>query len=501
MFPRKKVRFQDTIIVLLVAGLLNACHGGAVPEVAFNGGWQNGDDVPEAGYTVDANNIQIVYPVDPVFGELYNTLGGQEVLGPAISPVSREGTLQLQYVENALMIYDGRASTSDRFRLGPLGLEFGIAEKPIPDPHQPDSRYVGGHLIWHEFVATYDALGGVRYVGEPITEARFNPAKDRTEQYFENMGFYRLEEDEPGVIQLMAYGAFACDYRCRYQPPPASIPERQPILPEPFQYQANLLGLPFTGRALTGVHLAADQTEEVIFENLVLYKDASQSSILIARPIVEVLGFIPHVPVELNPDPLMIFYEIQGGKGYNVPRLFDEYIQHHGGSELSGPPLSEVFPINPGVFRQCFRNLCLDYDLNAAPAERLKPAPLGTRYKEEVFDLAMDFHESLSLKNVDLLLWEKYMRLSAGEPQEIFVSVSEDGVALKNREPILILSYPNGEIQTFYFPPTGVDGLTSIGIPGIEAPNGTLIAYKVCLMGFNGESRCVGENYLIWNSD
>ena len=93
------------------------------------------------------------------------------------------------------------------------------------------------------------------------------------------------------------------------------------------------------------------------------------------------------------------------------------------------------------------------------------------------------------------------MRLPAGEPQEIYVSVSENGVALINREPTLLLSYPNGETQTFNFPPTGEDGVTSIGIPGIKAPNGTLIAYKVCLIGFSDESQCVGENYLIWNSE
>jgi hypothetical protein len=468
--------------------------------MAFNDVQQAGNEIPESGYPTEANNIQIVYPVDAVFSELYNKLGGLEVLGPAISPVNREGVLQLQYVENALLMYDESASTSDRFRLGPLGLEFGIAEKPVLDQHQPAGRYVGGHLIWPEFVATYDALGGVRYVGEPITEARFNPTKGRTEQYFENLGFYRLEQDKPGVIRLMAYGAFTCDYRCRYQPPSASIPERQPILPDRFQYLANALGFRFTGRALTGVHLVADRTEEVIFENLVFYRDISQSSSVIARPIVELLGFTPHSPVGPNPDPLMAFYEIQGGKGYNVPKLFEDYLRRHGGSEVSGPPLSEVFSIESGIFRQCFTNLCLEYDLKAVPAERLRLAPLGARYKEEVFNKALDFREIISLKNVDLLPWEKHMRLSAGEPQEIFVSVSEDGVALINREPILILTYPNGETQTFYFPPTGEDGVTSIGIPGIKAPNGTLIAYKVCLMGFNGESRCVGENYLIWNS-
>lgn len=98
MLPNNRVRIRNTITVLLVAVLLSACHGRSDPDIAFNDGWRGGD-IPEVGFPTEANNIQIVYPVDPVFGELYTKLGGQEVLGPAISPVSREGEIQFQYVE------------------------------------------------------------------------------------------------------------------------------------------------------------------------------------------------------------------------------------------------------------------------------------------------------------------------------------------------------------------------------------------------------------------
>jgi hypothetical protein len=126
--------------------------------------------------------------------------------------------------------------------------------------------------------------------------------------------------------------------------------------------------------------------------------------------------------------------------------------------------------------------------------------PLGARYKAEIFEKAMNFQESLSVKNIDLNIWEEHRWLPANQWQKIFVKVSEAGVALKNREPVLILSHPNGSTQKLYFPPTGSDGQTFLDIPGIQAPNGTLITYNVCLFGFNSEKRCVGENYLIWNS-
>jgi hypothetical protein len=128
MLPNNRVRIRDTIIVLLVAVLLSACHGGSDPDIAVNDGWRGGD-MPEVGFPTEANNIQIVYPVDPVFGELYTKLGGQEVLGPAISPVSREGEIQFQYVENALWCMTKRLNQrSVQIRVTGTGPD---AEKPI----------------------------------------------------------------------------------------------------------------------------------------------------------------------------------------------------------------------------------------------------------------------------------------------------------------------------------------------------------------------------------
>lgn len=498
MVPDKVERLQLTTLLLCITVLLSACSGINFPNQATNGEQQEGSSANVAG--APSISEQIIYPVDGLFEQFYEALGGLETLGPAISPLNREGTRQLQYVENALMVYDASATNSDRFTLAPLGLDFGVAEQSAANTLDSGGRYVGGHFIWPEFVAKYDALGGVRFVGEPITEAHYNPSRNRTEQYFENLGFYRLEKDQPGVVRLMAYGAFSCDYRCRYKPPSSSIPSRQQLLPEPFQSQAVRLGSDFTGRTLTDVHQGADQNQEVIFENMVLYTDRANPEKVLARPIVELLGFLAHVPADPSADPLMAFYEIQDGKGYNVPRLYENYLQQHGGIEFSGLPLSEVFPTKTGAYRQCYENLCLEYNIHAAQPDRLKPVPLGVRYMEEVFDEAPDFEKSLSVMNIDILPGEEYDSLPAGQPQRIYVLVSEDGVGLKNREPILILSNPDGTSQTTFFPPTGVDGRTSVEIPGIQAPNFTLIPYSVCLLGFDGEQRCVRDNFLIWNS-
>jgi hypothetical protein len=79
------------------------------------------------------------------------------------------------------------------------------------------------------------------------------------------------------------------------------------------------------------------------------------------------------------------------------------------------------------------------------------------------------------------------------------VSVYEDGVPLMNREPELTLSLPDNSQYTYHFPPTGENGQTSLELAPVEAPNGSLIAYEVCLSVLSGAELCVMDNYLVWN--
>ena len=89
--------------------------------------------------------------------------------------------------------------------------------------------------------------------------------------------------------------------------------------------------------------------------------------------------------------------------------------------------------------------------------------------------------------------------VASGQPQEIQVLVTEQDMPLANREPLLTLTLPDGRTENHHFPPTDSRGMTSLTLPPIEAPNGTLIPYEVCLTGVYGKTFCIGENYLIWN--
>jgi hypothetical protein len=246
------------IVLVLFSILFSACN--------FPTTQKTGPGTPP----IPNESLVETHPVDPIFNSFYAYLGGEEVLGPAITPLLVSGNLKSQYVEAGLMISDPQAPESERHRLAPLGLVLGISEPPIPAPADPNLRFMNGHVIYPEFVQFYEKLGGAQFVGRPLTEARHNPEKNRTEQYFENLGFYRLDWDEPGTVRLLAYGAFACDQRCRYQAPTASIPGLRAILPEPFASKAARLGLNLLGRTLSEPHLAEDGQLEVIFENVVL---------------------------------------------------------------------------------------------------------------------------------------------------------------------------------------------------------------------------------------
>jgi hypothetical protein len=137
--------------------------------------------------------------------------------------------------------------------------------------------------------------------------------------------------------------------------------------------------------------------------------------------------------------------------------------------------------------------------MSKAGEERLSLVPLGVKYKEVVFDKDHSFQDNQSFQGIDLKVWEKRSFVSSKGDQEINVVILQQRVPLKNREPILFLSLPDRTVRKAYFPPTDTEGRTSLKLAPISAPNGTLITYRVCLLGLSGEELCVGESYMIWN--
>jgi hypothetical protein len=503
MLPKCLSRSLILIFIGITAVLLIGCSGisRASWQQAELDDWTNKLFVgsSKSGFNSSGNGQPGTYSVDPLFSDFYLAMGGEKILGPVISPVSLVDGQTRQFVETGLIVFDPRAPQSERFSLAPLGLDLGVDEGVKNQADENEGRVINGHYVIADFLEFYEQLGGARFVGKPITEAQYNASKGRVEQYFENLGFYKLESENK--IRLMPYGAFACNKNCRQKEPSNSIPARQPILPKPFLEKTLELGLPFVGKPLTGLHIATDGNQEVIFENLVLFADVDTPNQVVVRPIsADARKTAQELTSPHNSD-LTLFVEIRDGLGHNVPKYFIEYLDQFGGLEVTGTPISEVFSPEEGIYWQCFSNLCLQFNLNVEGEQRLRPVPLGVEYKTLNYDQARDYTANKSFENLDIKSWEKGTFVSSSDYQEIFVALYEDGKPLKNCEPILIVTMPDGSQHKGYFQPSDEAGQTSIKLQPIDAPNGTLIAYRICLTGVSDELLCVGDNYLIWGSD
>lgn len=503
MVPKCIIRSVFVVAVILLASGLAACGAGSPDQSTEQGsaGWVEtllSWDVRSK--PAKAGNLSPgTYAVDPIFEDLYNALGGEEVLGSAISPSIKLEGKSSQYTESSLMIFDPVEPAINRFKLAPLGISLGIAESESGDEYSGDGRVINGYLVNAVFLEEYERLGGARFAGRPISAVIKNDKKARLEQYFENLGFYQLEGDND--VHLLPYGAYACDRNCRSYSPLAGIPARQPILPASFLQKTLELGLPLVGKPLTGLHLAPDGKQEVIFENLVLVADADSPQEISLRPITEQLSEIARGLSRPEQSDLSVFVEIEKGLGYNVPLHFISYLEQFGGMAVAGRPISAVFSPHAGVYWQCFENLCLQFDLNAEGDQRLRPVPLGVDYKVQAHEQVDDFASNQNIKRIDIRVWEKEPYVSAADYQQIHAVIYDEGKPVKNFEPLLIATMPDGSQHKAYFPPSDQQGVSAIKLAPIPAPNGTLIAYRVCLFGLDGEENCVGDNYLIWDTE
>lgn len=493
------------------------------------------------------------FRVTPLFREYYDRLGGYNVLGPPISGEFEYEGLDCQFTAAALMVHDPQENDGQRFRLAPIGVRMNIAEPPVPQPNRPDVKYVDGHTIYAKFVSLYEQIGGGLVVGKPLTEVHYNPIRMRYEQYFENVGFYVLDHDSSETVRLLAYGGWLCGAECRkiadeFGP----IDIYQHIAPE-FVNAVSRLGPTFTGFAISADYLTPDGYLEQVFENIVLVSDPDQPGGVILRPVPIQLGYIPETMVGPKDEQEYIFLPIRDGeKGYNIPSVYLDYLAQHGGLEASGQPIDERRPIKDNVYRQCFQNLCLEEHLNDEEKLRIRPSPLGYKYKEvavlpvypsatsqqseeyqeipaislaasddspqgttasqSLNQIALQqpayqvdptptvqtFTDAQNDRQITIQVWETFPMVASNQKQEIGVSVYENNTPMSWIEPNLYVSLPDSAARTYYMFPTGEDGQTRLVLEPIEAENGTIIPYEVCIILSGGQNLCVKDGFMIW---
>jgi hypothetical protein len=436
--------------------------------------------------------------IDPVFRELYRHLGGEDVLGPPISPVFNAGTARIQYVQKAKLVFDPSSPIRQRFTLAPLGVEMGVIEPPVKPPEQAGFAYDGGHVIAPEFMPLYEKLGAY-IVGKPLTEVRYNPIRRRHEQFFESVGFYRLEGSDQ--VHLLDYGIWACNDNCRQyvtatESPDATMDLVARIDPAFVQF-VNQWGADFTGFAISEPYVNKNGEWEQIFENVVLEADSPDDPGSVRlRSLTQLVNISPDPPREASQKPDQRFIDAEGSRGYEVPDDFWDYLEAHGGLEMSGAPTTHLAPLHGSVLHQCFANLCLMHDQQAPPPGRVRPEPIGHVYKTLYYQ--PDHAANRLQTELDIRIWVRYPSVTPGQEQDVGVSVRQDDLPLSGVQPTLILTLLDGSEKALAMEPTDASGRSSQRLAPIEGPPGSLILYKICLPLPEEQESCKEDSFVVW---
>jgi hypothetical protein len=454
-----------------------------------------------------SGNSQTTYQISPSFRELYEKLGGEDVLGPAISKTFTTESYECQYTVSALICVNPQSVDANRLFFYPLGNNMGVREDPSQSPAQAGSAVIDGYTIYDEFISLYNQLGG-QYVGAPLTQAHINYSQQRIEQYFENVGFYRKFSDPSGSVHLLAYGAYSCTDQCNYTPlVDASVlnssraSQDQPLLAG----LSEMADMSILGAPLTQPYIAPDGMEEQVYQNAVVYAPVNDLGAARLRPLYSLLS-LPQTepgPQKYTSNDGMVFYATKGTQGYHVPLVFDHFIAAHGGRDFSGSPIDEVFPYSGDIYRQCFENYCLDYQ---ASSQAVSLAPLGSLYLQQGSGSGSTAQSGsdLSSGNLVLTVSELSQQVAPGSEQQIGILVTraDNQKPVANIEASLSISLPDGTQYVAAFPVTGLDGRASLIVPALDdIPNGTILEYQVCLKGTEGNPVCVTDSYLIWPSE
>ena len=463
-------------LIVLLAGFISACSG---------------MERSSAGY----------YLVDPRFSDLYERLQGEQVLGPPISTKKYvSGTsLEKQYFEGVVMVFD--PDHSPRYYLEPVGLDAGFSDLPNNHPENPGVRYLNGFIIPADFAKFYDQMGGERWVGLPLTRARLNPDKNRIEQYFENMGFFRFEDDPPGAVYLMPYGLWKCAGECSQYPGVQNAGISSSALEEvesPFGEVIARFGTQFIGKKLSAAYRADDGNIEQIFQNVILYQDQASPLGVSLRPVSYLLGQAGEVYQTKSDQTEGYFREIENGGGYYIPTYFMEFIDRYYGFEVSGEPISALEEIREGVSQQCFENYCLLYDGNG---QQVRILPQGQKYKDKFFsNIQTPAQQPAEERDIQLDIWEQLPQITSYENQQIGACIHEAGQPLANAQAIAQVTTQESGTNTYSFEPTDSGGCAFLTLDPILAPNGTAVDYQVCFQGLGSEDYCKKDSFVIWGN-
>jgi hypothetical protein len=455
-----------------------------------------------------------MFSIDPVFRIFIRNIGGQKIIGPAISSVLDYGDKKTQFFEKGMLIFDPNASPVGMVQFWPVGMELQVEEPPIETPGfiEDGALFINGHYISPDFARFFNQIGGLPVTGNPLTEMRYNPSYQRYEQFFENVGMYQGNSNNADV-NLLSYGSWMCAKKCGPGLDGSGILDvGLPIL-EPYLSEINKTGRDFIGYPLDCKIDAPDQSssEIKVFKNLVMTSDPQTSGSMKYLPLPELIGIQKEAPSpQVFEDRAVFVPTTNDGEGFNVPTPLMEYLERHGGLGVSGLPIERFQEYGKG-FRQCFEHLCLTHQPETVPWLQTQPEALGyffirlhpecMKSKLQKFEGADQALSEGNPSEIRINSWEEYPYISPGYAQTIHVLLKDEvNRPLAGYEAELVVKVPDnsGDI-TIKFPPTDGSGQTQVEVPILVLPSGILVPYQVCVVNDN-EEICADDDYVIWEN-
>lgn len=437
--------------------------------------------------------------VDPVFREFYLRLGGETTLGRALLPMQLENGIYLQYTAAALMEYDPKASSSVPYALAPLGEKIFHSDIQGDLPDQSDGSVVNGFVIFSKFTSIYQQFGASQFAGNPLSQPMVDWKRGIILQYFQNVGLYTSLTDTKDGVHLLAYGSYDCRLTCSYSAAGIDSPVDQDLIEQPFLDRVLDWGFDLTGKPLGSYYSATDGSIEQVYEHVVLFASPGQVQKLLLRSLPAQVGIASTALVAEQDAQGLTFVPVDKSLGHNVATIFMQYIQAHGGESVSGLPTTEIFS-EGNLYRQCFTNYCLDYDPDSSDTG-VQPAALGEEYLKTHPNPAATQNDATE-RGTDLKVTVNQVTLSTDEKQTLQIRV----IDRKTKAPVVGLdakvtvTLPDGSQRFYSFPGTDAQGASSTTLDAIQAANGTIIPFSVCLVYTTSGAPCQAGSFVIWTN-
>ncbi len=445
-------------------------------------------------------------PIAPQLERFWSDHGGLITFGPPLEAAREDGHLLRQVFLNAELVVD-RNSPNDSIDLIPLGRTLGLAEPAVSPIGSSGSQYFSttGHVLYTGFTQAYAALGAEPIVGAPISEVKFR--QGLVLQYFENIGFYRKENEAPSEVHLLAYGLASRPDRGAdmTQDVPYVLPPE--ILLRPFgDFMDRFGGEALFGPPLTEPFFTQDGAIEQIYERAAFYASVRDSAQVQLRPLGEALGpaEAPVAPVE---DPDALFFP---ETGHNVRWAFAEFYRTHQGEQILGLPLEESH-IEGGVLVQRFQFGELNYRYDLPSHLAIQFTPLGLAYLEskEIGSVPPTPVASLSTPTarpdqapsvVIVNTWPEKPMIPIGSSQWIWIEILlPDGTPWNQVKPLVVVHGPRGDLYPDV-PATSTEGKTSFILALEDLQPGEIVNYEVVVSGEYGIGYALGQYAAIWST-